>query len=91
MQTNPFSPDFWTDLWRQIRLVYYLTRDARTPLPVRLIPFAVIFYLVTPIDLIPAVFPIVGQLDDLALLVLGVKFFLRVAPPELVREYEALL
>lgn len=91
MQTNPFSPDFWSDFWRQIRLVYHLTRDARTPLLVRLLPFAVIAYLVSPVDLIPGIFPIVGQLDDLALLVFGVRFILQVAPPELVRKHEARL
>lgn len=91
MQTNPFSPDFWSDFWRQIRLVYHLTRDSRTPTLVRLLPFAIIAYLIWPVDLIPAVFPVIGQLDDLAVLVLGVRFILQVAPQELVRELEARL
>ena len=91
MQTHPFSPNFWSDFWRQIRLVYYLTLDARTPVLVRLLPFFIIVYLVSPIDLIPGIFPIIGQLDDLALLVLGVRFILQVAPPELVHEHEARL
>jgi uncharacterized membrane protein YkvA (DUF1232 family) len=43
---------------------------------------AALAYTVSPIDLVPGIIPVVGQLDDLAVLLLGVKQALGACPPE---------
>jgi len=44
---------------------------------------------VFPIDLIPDFIPVLGQLDDLAVVLLGLDFFIRSAPPDIVDEHLA--
>ena len=57
------------------------------PLWVKAIPFISLVYLVVPTDLLPDVLLGLGQLDDLAVLALGYRLFIGMAPPELVREH----
>jgi len=71
------------------RLVWALLRDRRVPLQQKLILVAVAGYLVFPIDLIPDFIPVLGQLDDLAVVLLGLDFFIRSAPPDIVDEHLA--
>jgi len=61
--------------------------DPRVPLWVKTIVPASLVYLVSPIDFMPDVIPGPGQLDDLALVVIGVKLFIELCPPEIVREH----
>jgi uncharacterized membrane protein YkvA (DUF1232 family) len=62
------------------RLAYRLARDARIPLPVRAIPPALILYLSMPLDLIPDFIPVLGHVDDLVIVLIGVGLLLRFAP-----------
>ena len=48
---------------------------------------ASLVYLVSPIDFVPDVIPGLGQLDDLAVIVIGVKLFIELCPPEIVRQH----
>ncbi len=77
--------------WRgRGRLACRLTRDRRVPLVPKLIIPLLVLYLMSPVDLIPDFIPVIGQLDDLLVLVLAVWAFTRLAPPgvaaELARE-----
>ena len=60
--------------------VYFAARDPRTPLFVRMLALLVAAYAVSPIDLIPDFIPIIGYLDDLLLVPLGVALVLRLTP-----------
>ncbi len=62
------------------RLAYRLARDARIPLPVRAIPPALILYLSMPLDLIPDFIPVLGHVDDLVIVLIGIGLLLRFAP-----------
>ena len=75
------------DAARQGRLAWRLFWDSRVPLWTKLIPPAALAYVVFPLDIIPDVALGLGQLDDLAVLLLGIKFFIEVAPPDVVREH----
>ena len=61
------------------------------PFLAKLIPPAALAYLVFPVDIISDPLLGLGQLDDLAVLLLGVKLFIEVAPPDIVREHLAAL
>ncbi len=72
-----------------IRLVWALLRDGRVPVQQKLILVGIAAYLVFPIDLIPDFVPVLGQLDDLAVVLLGLDLFIRSAPPDIVEEHVA--
>lgn len=62
--------------------VYFAARDPRTPLAVRLLALCVAAYALSPIDLIPDFIPVLGYLDDLLLVPLGLALVVRLTPPE---------
>ncbi|MEO6064231.1 MAG: YkvA family protein [Lysobacterales bacterium] len=62
--------------------VYYAARDSRTPFWVRLLAATVAAYALSPIDLIPDFIPVVGYLDDLVLIPLGLALVVRFTPLE---------
>lgn len=75
----------WARTLKQHTLtVYYAARDPRTPLLVRLLALLVAAYALSPIDLIPDFIPVIGYLDDLLLLPLGLWLVVRLTPPEVI-------
>lgn len=62
--------------------VYYVARDPRTPGHVRLLALLVAAYALSPIDLIPDFIPVLGYLDDLLLIPLGLALVVRLTPGE---------
>ena len=72
-----------------IRLVWALLRDGRVPAQQKLILAGIGAYLFFPIDLIPDFVPVLGQLDDLAVVLLGLDLFIRSAPEAIVAEHLA--
>ncbi len=73
--------------------LWKLFQHPATPRAAKLVAIAVIAYAVSPIDLIPDFIPVLGQLDDLILLPLGVALAMRLTPRPLwearLREAEA--
>jgi uncharacterized membrane protein YkvA (DUF1232 family) len=80
-----------TDFIRQGRLAWRLLWDSRVPFWTKLIPPAVLIYLISPADFLPDVALGLGQLDDLAILLIGTKLFIELAPTDVVREHLAAL
>src|SRR5436190_1018435 len=78
----------WAEL-RQARLVFHLVRDGRTPLLAKLVVPATLLYLISPINLVPNLVPIVGPIDDIGVLLLGLWLFLKLCPAPLVDEHQA--
>lgn len=70
------------DLKRQTLMIYYAARDPRTPWLVRILACAVAAYALSPIDLIPDFIPVLGLLDDLIVVPLGLMLVLRLIPQE---------
>ena len=68
---------------RDIIAVWLAARDPATPLTARIIAMAVAGYAVSPIDLIPDFIPVLGYLDDLLLVPLGLWLAIRLIPPAL--------
>ena len=71
-----------TQLKQQTLTVYFAARDPRTPFLVRALAIFVAAYALSPIDLIPDFIPIVGYLDDLLLIPLGLALVVWLTPPE---------
>lgn len=71
----------------QWRLATAVMRDRRVPLVARLLPVALVLYLLMPIDLIPDFIPVLGQLDDLLVLVLTAWLVARLIPAEVIAEH----
>jgi len=63
--------------------LWKLFRHAETPRAARWVAIAVIAYAVSPIDLIPDFIPVLGQLDDLILIPLGIALVVRLTPKPL--------
>lgn len=79
---------FLGGLVRQARLAWRLLRDGRVPGWVKVIPAIGLVYLLSPIDLIPDwVLPGLGQMDDIALVLLALKMFVDLSPPGIVSEH----
>jgi uncharacterized membrane protein YkvA (DUF1232 family) len=66
--------------------LYLATRDARTPWLARLVAGLVVAYALSPIDLIPDFVPILGYLDDLLLVPLGLALAIKLIPAEVMVE-----
>ncbi|RDU36818.1 hypothetical protein DRW41_12275 [Neobacillus piezotolerans] len=73
-------------LKKQIMILYFAVRDPRMPWHAKLVAAMVAAYALSPIDLIPDFIPILGYLDDVILLPLGIWVALKLIPEELRRE-----
>lgn len=71
------------------RLAWDLLRDPRVPAEQKLILGAVGAYVVFPLDIIPDFIPGLGQVDDVAVVLLGLRWFINSAPEEIVSEHLA--
>lgn len=71
------------------RVVWGLVRDPRTPAPLKALLAAGLAYVLVPIDLIPDAIPILGQADDLTVLLLVLDLFIANAPADVREEHAA--
>jgi uncharacterized membrane protein YkvA (DUF1232 family) len=69
--------------------LYLAARDPRTPWYARVLALAVVAYAFSPIDLIPDPIPLLGYLDDLVIIPLGIALALRLIPPAVMAEARA--
>lgn len=74
-------------LKRDVVALWLAARDPRVPLVTKLIAAAVAAYALSPIDLIPDFIPVLGLLDDLLLVPLGIWLAVRLIPPPLMAEF----
>lgn len=70
------------ELKQQTLVVYFAARDPRTPRLARLLALGVAAYALSPIDLIPDFIPVLGLLDDLVIIPLGLMLVLRLLPAD---------
>ena len=84
----------WTERWReravrlalQWRTAYRVLKHPRTPWTARLVAALATGYVISPVQLIPSFIPVIGQLDDAAVLWAGTKLIRRLTPPALLEE-----
>ena len=93
-KSNRFSSQKEESNWlitllRNLRLAWHLLRDPLVPLWSKLIPFTALVYILLPADLIPDVIIGLGQMDDVAIVLLSLKLFIASCPPEIVQRHLA--
>ena len=74
---------------RDVLALYLATRDPRVPWYAKALALVVAGYALSPIDLIPDFIPVLGYLDDLLLVPLGIVLVVRLIPAELIAELRA--
>ena len=74
---------------REVHAVYRAARDPRLPWYAKALAFCVAGYALSPIDLIPDFVPVLGYLDDVIIVPLGVLLVVRLIPFEIMAEHRA--
>ena len=76
-------------LKRDVLAIWLAARDSRTPVLAKLLALVVAAYALSPIDLIPDFVPVLGYLDDLLIVPLGLLLVIRMIPPLLMADFRA--
>ena len=74
---------------RDAHAVYLAARDPRVPWYAKAVAICIAGYALSPIDLIPDFVPVLGYLDDLILLPIGIWAVMKLIPPEVMAEHRA--
>lgn len=74
---------------RDVHAIYLAASDPRTPWYARALAVCVAGYALSPIDLIPDFIPVLGYLDDVIIVPLGILAVMKMIPPEVMAEYRA--
>jgi uncharacterized membrane protein YkvA (DUF1232 family) len=69
-----------------LRITWYAWQHPKLPLAGRLMLIGMVIYVISPIDFIPEALPVLGWLDDLALMTLILPLLLRLLPTEVITE-----
>jgi uncharacterized membrane protein YkvA (DUF1232 family) len=86
---RPAHPTLLHKLRVEIHAAWLAARDPRTPWYARLFGLLLTAYALSPLDLIPDFIPVLGLLDDLVLLPLGLWLFLKMLPDGVFAEAKA--
>ena len=70
----------------QLLTLWFCRRDPRTPWYAKLIIAACVAYALSPVDVIPDFIPVIGYLDDLIIVPLGIAAVLRLMPTDVLAE-----
>lgn len=76
-------------LKRESLILWFASRDARTPWPAKWLAVIIVAYALSPIDLIPDFIPVVGYLDEIVLLPGAIWLALRFVPEEVLLDARA--
>jgi len=71
---------------RDVVALWLAARDSRAPWYAKAVAAAVAAYALSPVDLIPDFIPVVGYLDDLIIVPLGILLAVRLIPPHVMGE-----
>jgi len=67
-------------LFAEVRLAWRLMKEPRVSVALKALPALALLYVVSPFDFVPDIIPFLGQVDDLGILLLSLKAFLRLCP-----------
>ena len=81
------GPRDFLGIIRELRLAWRLFRDRQVSAWVKSVPLLTLAYLIWPLDILSDFYLGLGQLDDLAVIVLGLRLFVALCPEKLVQEH----
>jgi uncharacterized membrane protein YkvA (DUF1232 family) len=85
---SPQNSGFFQDLIMRVKLIWRLMGDRRVNFLLKIIPVVSLIYLISPVDLLPGLaLPVIGALDDAAVLWIGSQLFVNLCPDGVVREH----
>ncbi|HEY94686.1 MAG TPA: DUF1232 domain-containing protein [Dehalococcoidia bacterium] len=70
-----------------IYTLYLASKDPRIPLYVKILMLLIIAYALSPVDLVPDFVPLLGYIDDIIILPLGIYLVFKLIPEEIKAEY----
>lgn len=83
----------WKEIARKLKediyTLYLAANDPRIPFGAKVVLVVTVAYAFSPIDIIPDFIPLIGYLDDLLLLPLGIWLCIKLIPDEVLAEYRA--
>lgn len=71
---------------RDVLALWLAARDPRVPVAAKVIAGAIAAYALSPVDLIPDFIPVLGYLDDLIIVPLGIALAVRLIPPPIMQD-----
>jgi uncharacterized membrane protein YkvA (DUF1232 family) len=74
------------EIQRELRILKYVAGHPRLPLRCKILAVFLVTYALSPIDLIPDFIPILGQLDDLIILPIGLWILYKMVPTDIMKE-----
>lgn len=74
---------------RDIGALWIAARDPRTPLKAKIVAITIVSYALSPIDLIPDFIPVLGFLDDIIIIPLGIWMVVKLVPDHLMEEFRS--
>ena len=74
------------DFLSQFELAWRLLWDRRVSFFTKLVPIALLGYLLMPFDLVPDALLGLGQVDDLVVVLVGMRMFVSLCPPDVVAD-----
>ncbi len=83
------AKDWARRIKRDVLALWIAARDSRTPVMAKVAAGAVAAYALSPIDLIPDFVPVLGYLDDLVIVPLGIMLAVKLVPASLMAEFRA--
>ena len=82
-------PSILRTLISRLRLTVRLLREPRVPRLVKALPVVAACYVISPLDFVPDFLSILGQIDDLAVIVIALEAFLNLCPADAVNFHSA--
>ncbi|WP_424357593.1 YkvA family protein [Methanocella sp. MCL-LM] len=74
---------------KELEVLKYVASHPRLPLRCKILAGLLVAYALSPIDLIPDFIPVLGQLDDILILPIGIWILYKMVPPEIIKEARA--
>jgi uncharacterized membrane protein YkvA (DUF1232 family) len=75
----PRGTSIVTRIAEQVRLVWFLFTENRISAALKALPVIAVVYLVSPLDFVPDIFPLLGWLDDVGIVTFALSLFLNLA------------
>lgn len=75
----------WTVLRGDARHLWFALRHPGAPGWLKLGTALIVLYVLSPVDILPDVLPVIGWVDDVVLVPLAIRWLLKLLPPEIAR------